>query len=76
MRYERERAGELLHIDIKKLGRIGCIGPRITKDRTIRARNVGWDFVHVAIADASRVGSVEILEDECADTPSAFCGAP
>jgi transposase InsO family protein len=72
MRYERERAGELLHIDIKKLGRIGCIGHRITKDRTIRARNVGWDFVHVAIDDASRVGYVEILDDECADTAIGF----
>ena len=72
VRYERERAGELLHIDIKKLGRIGCVGHRITKDRTVRARNVGWDFVHVAIDDASRVGYVEILEDECANTAIGF----
>jgi transposase InsO family protein len=72
VRYERERAGELLHIDIKKLGRIGCVGHRITNDRTVRARNVGWEFVHVAIDDASRVGYVEILEDECADTAVGF----
>ena len=72
VRYERAKAGELLHIDIKKLGRIGRVGHRITKDRTVRARNVGWDYVHVAIDDASRVGYVEILADECAATASGF----
>lgn len=72
VRYERAKAGELLHIDIKKLGRIGRVGHRITNDRTVRARNVGWDYVHVAIDDASRVGYVEILADECAATASGF----
>lgn len=72
VRYEREHAGELLHIDIKKLGRIGRVGHRITNDRTVRARHVGWDYVHVAIDDASRVGYVEILADECADTAVGF----
>ena len=72
VRYERAKGGELLHIDIKKLGRIGRVGHRITKDRTIRARHVGWDFVHVAIDDASRVGYVEILGNERAETAAGF----
>lgn len=42
-RYEREHPGELLHIDIKKLGRFDKVGHRITGDRTQRARNIGWD---------------------------------
>jgi hypothetical protein len=63
-RYERAKAGELLHIDIKKLGRIGCVGHRITGDPSVRARNVGWEFVHVAIDDFSRVSYVEILDNE------------
>lgn len=76
VRYERDCAVELLHIDIKNLGRIGCGGHCITRDRTVRARNVGWDFVHVAIDDASRVGYVEILEDERADTAIGFRRGP
>ena len=71
-RYERAKAGELLHIDIKKLGRIGCVGHRITGDPSVRARNVGWEFVHVAIDDRSRVGYVEILADERAVTSVGF----
>jgi transposase InsO family protein len=60
-RYERARAGELLHIDTKPLGRIGCVGHRIHGDYTKRARGVGWEHVHVAIDDASRVAYVEVL---------------
>ena len=71
-RYERAKAGELLHIDIKKLGRIGCIGHRITGDPSVRARNIGWEFVHVAIDDASRVSYVEILDNERAATSTGF----
>ena len=71
-RYERARAGELLHIDIKKLGRIGCVGHRITGDPSVRARNVGWEFVHVAIDDFSRVSYVEILDNERAVTSKGF----
>jgi hypothetical protein len=51
VRYQRERPGELIHLDIKKLGRIDGVGHRITGDRTQR-RLVGWDFLHVAIDDA------------------------
>ena len=71
-RYERAKAGELLHIDIKKLGRIGCVGHRITGDPSVRARNVGWEFVHVAIDDFSRVSYVEILDNERAITSKGF----
>ncbi|PSM16266.1 leucine zipper domain-containing protein [Nitratireductor sp. StC3] len=56
-RYERERPGEMIHIDIKKLGRFDRIGHRITGDRTgqSNSRGVGWEFVHACIDDASRV---------------------
>ncbi len=59
-RYEREHPGELIHIDIKKLGRIDGIGHRITGDRTgqsnrrSRGEGLGWEFVHVCIDDAWR----------------------
>lgn len=72
-RYERERAGELVHIDIKKLGRFNKIGHRITGDRTLgRSRNTGWDFVHVAVDDATRLAYVEILPDEKKESAQAF----
>jgi len=63
-RYERECPGELLHIDIKKLGRFAKTGHRMTSDRRTRSRNAGWEFVHVCIDDASRVAYVEIKPDE------------
>jgi transposase InsO family protein len=64
MRYERERPGELIHIDTKKLGRIDGIGHRITGDRTSRRRGIGWEALHVCIDDASRLAYSEILPDE------------
>ena len=60
-RYEREKPGELIHIDIKKLGRIGSVGHRITgryRGAVNRHHGIGWEFVHVCIDDASRVASV------------------
>ena len=56
-RCKRDRPGELIHIDIKKLGKFNRIGYRITGDRTgqSNSRGVGWEFVHVAIDDASRI---------------------
>ena len=63
-RYQREVVGELRHLDVKKLGRIGQVGHRITRDRRSRSRGIGWEFVHVAIDDASRMAYVEVLEDE------------
>ena len=65
-RYERERPGEIIHIDIKKLGRFNQIGHRITGDRTgqSNARGVGWEFLHLAIDDHSRLAYSEIMPDE------------
>ena len=77
-RYERERPGELLHLDIKKLGRINHIGHRITGVRSVRhthARSVGWEYVHVAIDDASRLALASVASDERAPTAIAFLEA-
>jgi transposase InsO family protein len=71
-RYERARPGELLHLDVKKLGRIGRIGHRITGDRRSRVRGIGWEYVHVAVDDASRLAYAEVLPDERASTVAAF----
>lgn len=73
VRYERERPGELLHLDTKKLARIGGrVGHRITGDRTARVRGAGWEVLHVAIDDASRVAYAELLPDETAASAVAF----
>jgi transposase InsO family protein len=76
-RYERERPGELIHIDIKKLGRFDQIGHRITGDRTGQSnrRGVGWEFVHVCIDDASRVAFSQIKPDERKRSAVAFLEA-
>lgn len=66
VRYERAAPGELLHIDTKRLGRIEGIGHRITGDRKYRHRGVGWDMVHLAIDDYSRVSFAQVLPDETA----------
>jgi transposase InsO family protein len=71
-RYERQRPGELLHVDIKKLGRIGRPGHRVNGDRRTRARGIGWEYVHVAIDDATRIPYVEVLDDEKAQTAVGF----
>ena len=82
-RYERRCAGELLHIDVKKLGRIqGGAGHRVTGKRRgnptktnaagQRRRQVGWEFVHVCVDDATRLAYVEVLADEQATTAVAF----
>ncbi len=57
VRYQRERPGEMIHMDMKKLGRIDGIGRRITGDRTGQSakRGTGWEVLHVAIDDASRL---------------------
>ena len=60
-RYERAGPGELLHVDIKSLGRIRGIGHRITGDRRTRVRGIGWEHVHVCIDDASRLAYAEVL---------------
>jgi transposase InsO family protein len=74
VRYERERPGELIHLDIKKLGRFEQVGHRITGDRTrqsnsrgkrgSKAWGAGWEYVHVCIDDASRIAFSQIHPDE------------
>ncbi len=71
-RYEREHAGELLHVDVKRLGRFDRVGHRITRQRSFGSGEQGWEFVHVAIDDASRVAYAEILDYERAVTASRF----
>ena len=72
VRYERARPGELLHLDVKKLGRIGRVGHRIHGDRTTRVRGIGWEFLHVALDDHTRLIYAELLPDERQDTAAAF----
>jgi transposase InsO family protein len=64
VRYEKDRPGELVHIDIKKLARIARVGHRITGQRTDRVRGVGYEHVFVAVDDRSRVACAQILPDE------------
>jgi len=73
-RYERERPGELIHIDIKKLGRFDRVGHRITDDRTSQSnsRGIGWEFVHVCIDDASRIAFAQVMPDEKKESAIAF----
>ena len=83
-RYERRRPGELVHVDVKKLGRIQLPGHRVTGNRTVRARRTrvgnhgrslgtaGWEFVHVAVDDATRLAYAEVLADERAKTAVGF----
>ena len=71
-RYERERAGEIVHLDIKKLGRFKQLGHRVIARGAGRSHRVGWDFVHVAIDDATRIAYVEILPDEKQESATAF----
>jgi transposase InsO family protein len=74
-RYERENPGELLHIDIKKLGRFDKVGHRITGDRRQRARDIGWDYVFVAVDDHSRVAFTAVYPDESRHSAAAFLRA-
>jgi transposase InsO family protein len=74
VRYERDRPGELIHIDIKKLGRIDGIGHRITGDRRGQSnkRGTGWEHLHVAIDDHSRLAYTELLPDEKKESALGF----
>jgi transposase InsO family protein len=77
IRYERQHPGELIHIDIKKLGRIDGIGHRITGDRRGQSsrRGTGWEYLHVAIDDASRLAFTAIMPDEKKESAVAFLNA-
>jgi transposase InsO family protein len=71
-RYSRARAGELVHLDVKKLARFRRVGPRITGDRRLGSDGAGWEFVHVAVDDASRLAYVEVLPDEKRQSVTGF----
>ncbi len=80
-RYERKRPGELVHVDVKKLGRIRGVGHRISGSRASQGRTrregrrtgaSGWEFVHVCVDDATRLAYVEVLPDEKGATAAAF----
>jgi len=71
-RYERPRPGELIHIDVKKLGKIGRPGHRVNGDRSTRTRGIGWEFVHVCVDDCTRLAYVEVLDDERKQSVTAF----
>ena len=76
-RYERATPGEIIHLDIKKLGRFDRIGHRVTGDRSgpNKSRGVGWEFVHVCIDDHSRIAFSEIRPDEKAGSAVPFLKA-
>ena len=76
-RYEREHPGELVHIDIKKLGKFNRVGHRITRDRTGQSntRGIGWEFVHVCIDDASRIAFSRVMKNERKASAVAFLKA-
>jgi transposase InsO family protein len=76
-RYEREKPGEMIHIDIKKLGRFNRIGHRMTGDRSkqSRSRGVGWEFVHVAVDDHSRIAFAKVMPSEKKRSAIAFLKA-
>ena len=77
-RYERSRPGELIHVDVKKLGRIQVPGKRIRRKGMGRARQstrggtAGWEFVHIAIDDTTRLAYAEVVGDEKATTAVGF----
>jgi transposase InsO family protein len=86
VRYEREHPGELVHIDVKKLGRIhGGAGKRVTGRKRnpyktkvdaagVNRKTIGWEYVHVAVDDATRLAYVEVLDNEKATTAIGFLG--
>ena len=77
IRYERKEPGEMIHLDIKKLGRFERVGHRITGDRTgqSNSRGIGWEFVHVAIDDASRIAFCQVMPNEKNQSAIAFLKA-
>jgi transposase InsO family protein len=74
VRYQRERPGELIHIDTKKLGKIDGVGHRITGQHSGMRKNrgIGWEHLHVCVDDASRLAYTEILPDERKESACAF----
>jgi transposase InsO family protein len=81
VRYERGKPGELIHVDVKKLGRVRGVGHRISGSRASQAKTRrvgklrevrGWEYVHIAVDDYSRLAYAEVLEDEKAATAAGF----
>jgi transposase InsO family protein len=72
LRYERERPGELLHVDIKKLGRFWQAGKRVLQDGVRRSPRAGWQYLHVAVDDHSRLAYAEVLPSERREDAVAF----
>jgi transposase InsO family protein len=72
VRYERDGPGEMLHMDIKKLGRFWRPGHRVTGDTSQDSAGAGWEFVHVCVDDYSRVAYAEVLPDERKESAVAF----
>src|SRR5215217_503433 len=73
-RYERAMPGELVHVDVKKLGRVAGVGHRVTGQRRVgggHQRGPGWEFVHVCVDDCTRLAYVEVLDSE---RQAAVCG--
>lgn len=71
-RYEWPQPGDMIHIDSKKLGRIGQPGHRVNGDRTTRVRGIGWEVLHLAVDDHSRLAYSELLPDEKRESAVAF----
>ncbi len=71
-RYERERPGELLRVDTKKLGRFHVVGKRILHDGVPRSRHAGWQHLHIAIDDHSRLAYAEVLAGQDKHACAAF----
>lgn len=75
VRYERRVPGALIHLDIKPLGRIGRVGHRIHGNRRAKVRGIGWEYLHVAIDDATRLAFAALLPDQTAVSTAAFLAA-
>ena len=71
-RYEKKRPGELLHLDIKKLGRFDRPGHRVHGDRKRKSKGVGWECAHVAVGDCTRLAYAEVLPNEKKETVADF----
>jgi len=72
LRYERERPGELLHVDTKKLGRFWQVGKRVLQDGVQRSPHAGWQHVHVSVDDHTRLAYAEVLSSERQEDAVAF----
>ena len=72
VRYERDRPGELIHLDVKKLGRFGRPGKRVLGNQKTQNAGAGWEFVHVCVDDHTRLAYAEILPDERKESSAGF----